>query len=145
MPSDTEIAWLAGLLEGEGSFAMIRSCVGGKVYRYPKIVVNMTDRDVIERVADLFGGSVYDIPRYIEGRKLQYRAQITGSGAAQWMNDLYPWLGDRRRERIDAVLAEYRAQEPTAVRRRRACAEAATQRRRSESNGQFLTENSADD
>lgn len=134
IPSAVEIAWLAGLLEGEGSFLMIRS---SKVYRYPQIVVNMTDRDVIVRVAGLFGGSVYDIPRYVEGRKLSYRAQITGSGAAQWMMDLYPWLGERRRSRIDKVLAEYRAQEPTQVRRQRACSEAASKRLRSNSNGQF--------
>ncbi|MGF0319389.1 hypothetical protein [Nocardia fluminea] len=135
MPTAVEIAWLAGLLEGEGSFLMIRS---SKVYRYPQIVVNMTDRDVIVRVAGLFGGSVYDIPRYVEGRKLSYRAQITGSGAAQWMMDLYPWLGERRRSRIDEVLAEYRAQEPTRIRRQRACSEAAAKRLRSNSNGQFM-------
>ncbi|MFD4428405.1 hypothetical protein, partial [Nocardia sp. NPDC058497] len=133
MPTEVEIAWLAGLLEGEGSFAMIRSRVGGKVYRYPHIIVNMTDRDVIARVAGLFGGSVYDVPRYIEGRKLAYRAQITGSGAAQWMKDLYPWLGKRRRSRIDEVLAEYRAQEPTQVRRQRACSEDAATRLRIDS------------
>ncbi|MFC9963614.1 hypothetical protein ACFVH4_05135 [Nocardia ignorata] len=138
MPTEAETAWLAGLLEGEGSFAMIKCHVGGKVYRYPKIVVNMTDRDIISRVADLFGGSVYDMPRYIEGRKAQYRAQITGSGAARWMQDLYPWLGERRRTRIDAVLTEYLGQEPTRVRRRRSCSEAAANRLRSTTSGQFM-------
>jgi hypothetical protein len=34
-PSDTEIAWLAGLLEGEGYFGMVNNRVNGKTYRYP--------------------------------------------------------------------------------------------------------------
>jgi hypothetical protein len=42
--TDVEVAWIAGLLEGEGHFA-------------PKaIIVNMTDRDVLERLAALTGG-----------------------------------------------------------------------------------------
>ena len=48
-----DLMWLAGLLEGEGSFLMARNIVAGKVYRYPKITVNMTDRDVIEHAAEV--------------------------------------------------------------------------------------------
>lgn len=141
--SDAEVAWLAGLLEGEGSFWMITSRDGGqygghKRYRYPKIVVNMTDRDVIDRVSAMFGNSTYKMPpaRNYPDRKQQWRAQISGVGAAEWMRRLYPWLGERRRAKIDEVLAEYGAIESTEVRRRRACQEAAANRRRV--NGQFV-------
>lgn len=130
--SETEIAWLAGLLEGEGSFGMITSHVAGKAYRYPKIVVNMTDRDVIARVAANFGNSVYVMPRPKNRptHKQQWRAQVSGSAAAEWMRRLYPWLGSRRRARIDEVLTEYAQLVPTAVRRSEACAAAASERRR---------------
>jgi hypothetical protein len=128
--SEAELAWLAGLLEGEGSFWMLTSHVGGKRYRYPKIVVSMTDRDIIERVAHLFGRSVYDVPpsRGHPNRLPAFRAQISGAAAAQWMRDLYPWLGRRRQGKIDEVLAEYGEIEPTSVRRSRACREAALRR-----------------
>jgi hypothetical protein len=48
------LSWLAGLLEGEGSF------VAGKLSkaRQPRIAVAMTDRDIIERVANMLDVSV---------------------------------------------------------------------------------------
>lgn len=111
--SEVEVAWLAGLLEGEGSFLTLTDRQGGREYRYPKVTVNMTDRDVIERVASLFGTSVYDLPIYQKGRKPSFRAQIAGAKAAEWMRLLRPWMGQRRRDSIDAVLAEYGARELT--------------------------------
>lgn len=104
----------------------------GRVYRYPKIAVNMTDEDVIARVAAIFGTSVYTLPGHPTqlGRKQAWRAQINGAGAAEWMLRLRPWLGERRRAKIDEVLAEYGQVEPTAVRRRRSCSEAAALRPR---------------
>src|SRR5688572_1418342 len=107
--SPTDVAWLAGLLEGEGSFYLNKNHVNGMVYRYPVIVVNMTDRDVIERVASLFGTGVYDLPSYQEGRQPAFRTQITGKRAAALMVDLFPYMGRRRAARITDVLNEYRA------------------------------------
>lgn len=143
--SDTEIAWLAGLLEGEGSFWMLTSHVAGKQYRYPKVVVNMTDRDIIERVAAMFETSIYTMPiqRNYPERKQQWRAQISGARAAEWMRRLYPWLGERRRAKIDEVLAEYGEIEPTEVRRRKACIEAAARRKRPCADGRFVNESAS--
>jgi hypothetical protein len=111
---------------------MANSRVGGKVYRYPKVIVNMTDKDVIDHVVAMFGGSTYAMPpaRKFPDRKPQWRAQISGWQAADWMRRLYPCLGTRRRARIDEILAEYEAQEPTQVRRSRSCSEAAAKRPR---------------
>jgi hypothetical protein len=46
-----EIAWVAGLLEGEGTFGMSDRAIC--------ISINMIDRDIIERVGALLGGRVY--------------------------------------------------------------------------------------
>ena len=132
--SDTEVAWLAGLLEGEGSFLMARCRAGDEWdkqrdhgYRYPKIVVGMTDEDVINRVAAMFGTSVYKLPRQPQ-RKQAWRSQIMGAQAAIWMKLLYPWLGERRRAKIDEILAEYDMRAPGDQLRREACSRAAGQR-----------------
>jgi hypothetical protein len=119
---------------------MTTSHVAGKQYRYPVIKVSMTDRDIIERVAAMFGNSVYDVPpaRKFPDRLLQFRAQITGTGAAEWMERVRPWLGQRRRAKLDEVLTEYRQQEPTAVRRSRTCSTASAARARNR-RGQFIT------
>jgi hypothetical protein len=130
--SDTELAWLAGLLEGEGSFLMYRCHKGGREYRYPKIVVGMTDLDVIEHAASLLGeNKVYPLPPSKQGeRKPAFRAHVSGRKAADLMHQLYPLLGQRRRARIDQILTEYEAQEPTQARRRRSCSEMAANRPR---------------
>lgn len=130
--SEVELAWLAGLLEGEGSFLMYRCHVGGREYRYPKISVNMTDRDVIEHAARLLGGNkMYPLPPSKEpNRKPAFRAHVSGWKAAELMRQAYPLLGHRRRARIDEILSEYEAQEPTQARRSRACSAAAASRPR---------------
>jgi hypothetical protein len=46
-----QVAWLAGLLEGEGYFGLIPNKVKGKTYRYARVGVTMTDEDVIRRAA----------------------------------------------------------------------------------------------
>ena len=63
MIRNVDIAWLAELLEGEGSFVMSERSIA--------IVVKMTDRDVVERAAALLGGrsTVY---RHTKGRVLRY-------------------------------------------------------------------------
>lgn len=86
---------------------MMRSHSGGKVYRYPKIVVCMTDRDVILRAANLFGNAVYIVPMQREEQLQQYRAQISGSKAAELMEQLLPEMGARRSAKIKEIIEEY--------------------------------------
>jgi len=134
--TDLQLAWLAGLLEGEGSFFTTTSRTGGHVYRYPQIRVNMTDRDVIERVAALFGTGVYTSRPYGVSRKTSYKAILTGLGAADLMRALRPLMGERRQSKIDEVLAEWDGRTPTAERRRATCSAAAAGRAR-RTNGTF--------
>lgn len=111
---------------------------GGKVYRYPLITINMTDLDVIQRVAEMFGVGVYIIPPSKQGRRKQaYRATVTGAYAADLMRELRSWMCRRRTQKIDEILTEYDAQETTADRRQRACQTAAQTRRRNML-GQFI-------
>lgn len=120
--TETELAWVAGLLEGEGSFMTGRNHVNGKLYLYPRIVVSMTDEDVIDKAAKIFGTSTYKIPNKTKNKQ-QWRAQVNGSRAALLMSDLLPYMGTRRSEKILSILAEYGEIEPTEVRRARSCSE----------------------
>lgn len=119
---------------------MRKNKVGGKVYFSPTIVVNMTDEDVIQRAASLFGTSVYKMPIYArEGyapAKQQWKATLTGGRAAALMEVLLPWMGQRRSKRIAEILDEYSLFEPTELRRRRASSVAAAKRPRAE--GRFI-------
>jgi hypothetical protein len=99
--TDIDIAWLAGLVEGEGNIS-----INGRSFT---IRVKMTDRDVVERAADLLGAKLYPIaPR--SGRQALWLAQVKGATAAGWAMTLYPWLGVRRRQQVRDALAHWRRQ-----------------------------------
>lgn len=139
MLADSDLYWLAGLLEGEGYFGMIPNNVGGKTYRYPRIGVTMTDEDVVSRVAELWQIRLQVIDPRKDGRSklLQYRAHISGSRAVLWMEKLKPLMGNRRQRQIEETLAIHNSKEPAVLRQQRASIELAKTRFRS-STGQFI-------
>jgi hypothetical protein len=105
--SETDIAWIAGLLEGEGSFMKPAK---NDPYGMPRIQIQMTDHDVIEKIAKMFGVVAYKVknPRYEQnGWKTPYMAFIRGSRAAEMMNIVKPYMGTRRLSQIDSALESY--------------------------------------
>jgi len=101
--SSDDLHWLAGLLEGEGSFLKGPPSAP----RYPVLALQMTDEDVVRRVAEMFGRRVGCWqPR--ERRWLPtYLVRITGSKAVAWMTALRPLMGNRRQLQIDQAVASY--------------------------------------
>ena len=93
---DSAIAWLAGLLEGEGAFT-----VSG--HRQPNIKVGMTDEDVVRRAADILGSRNVAHRMDSRGFKDIFITQIAGQRAANWMTVLYPMMGTRRQAQIYRV------------------------------------------
>jgi hypothetical protein len=100
-----EIAWLAGLYEGEGS--MTKS----------SLAISMTDEDVIRRAAELLGTQVsgpYEVRRRdadgvlhsarVDGKgdyKSMWKVQVGRAGTLKHLIPLmWPWLGARRREQL---------------------------------------------
>ena len=104
------IGWLGGLLEGEGYFAFCKNGSGSGSIR---IVLEMTDRDTVERAAHLLGTRTVTLlkPRN-EKCKESYRCVVTGNRAAGWMMTLHPFLGSRRQGRVRELLSIWRAQRP---------------------------------
>lgn len=116
MPSETEIAWLAGLLEGEGCFLYSKEASGrGRI----RVVVRMTDRDVVERAAALMGGpgtvTAFD-PRSPGGKRVSeyanpetwqtlYIFRAGSAHAERVMRMVRPYMGERRGAKIDELLA----------------------------------------
>lgn len=108
-----EVAWLAGLLEGEGSFCAIRKTRTPKkvdpwVQSYFKISVGMTDEDVIAKVATLWGAA-FQKGKAVSGRKPIYQTSISGSKAEQVATRLEPHLGGRRQGQIRTALQKVHA------------------------------------
>jgi hypothetical protein len=98
--SDTEVAWLAGIYEGEGYCGI----------RYPgrnfSVQITMSDFDIIERFHELVGiGTVREIkPRGKETYKVCKQWVVSSIDAVHFLETITPWLGIRRKERaIEAI------------------------------------------
>ena len=104
-----EIAWLAGLLEGEGCFREHKHS--------PGITLNSTDRDVVEHAADILG-----IPRPTKSwiqrpnRKPMWCVALHGAHAIAWMMTLYTFMGERRRARIRDLITGWTAHKHKSLR-----------------------------
>jgi hypothetical protein len=59
-----DVAWLAGVLEAEGTFIQPTPSEP----RFPIVACQMTDRDVVEQVGSMFGTTVTTIRR--DGRRM---------------------------------------------------------------------------
>lgn len=106
MLTDVEIAWFAGLLEGEGSFGYYpdKRCPStGKVI----IQFESTDKDIIEKVHSLFGGRYWDsdYPSKPSHYKKSWRWAVTSKKEVrEIIKMVYPYLGNRRKTKCDEVL-----------------------------------------
>lgn len=107
----TDIAWLAGLLEGEGSF----HCDGGRGSRlrettgHLSITVQMTDEDVIKKIQQVTGFGTFRSPRQLPSGKTCYGWSVSNqTQAAGLMMTLLPLMGVRRAAKIRECLAEWK-------------------------------------
>ena len=102
--NERELYYIAGLLEGEGSF-----CAGdnGRGVRYIDIKLKMTDYDIVEWVADKWEGSIYT-ERFENHWKTAYITQLRRKAEAiEFLQMIQPLMGKRRQERISEILNEF--------------------------------------
>lgn len=102
------MSWLAGLLEGEGSFMVYwAKARDGSRRPYPRVQMVMNDRDVVERAATLMGGNkVHRHPRK-DGYDDGWIIKVTGAKALEVMGRVRPYMGRRRGAKIDELLAQF--------------------------------------
>lgn len=98
------VAWLAGLLEGEGTFEDHRQ---GR-FVYPRLSLSMCDEDIVGRASELLRSpSVWREEPRADGWSPTFVTAITGSRAAEVMRRLRPYMGVRRTQEIDLALDAY--------------------------------------
>ena len=100
-----DVAWVAGLMEGEGSFYV--SSTG-----QPKLSIMMSDKDVLERLAELFGTTARGpYGPYGRSKKQVWQVTLCNTKAASWMMTIYALMGERRKEKIKEVLDVWKRQQ----------------------------------
>lgn len=101
MPSREDWAWLAGLIEGEGSFLTVTTAG----YPYGWVQVGTTDEDIALRIQSLVGGTIH-IDKRKEGWKTLYRWRMMRCKEAMAIAyGVFPWLGERRKQQVRKMLA----------------------------------------
>lgn len=106
------LAWLAGLLEGEGSFMLAKG-------RLPALRVGMTDEDVIRHAHSIAGVGQVSGPfhkRRADGGGFYKDIWVWYCGnqyhSYALMVALLPWLGERRRNQIQKAIDGWKAWVP---------------------------------
>jgi hypothetical protein len=103
---EQNFCWLAGLIEGEGSFMKAPPSRPNE----PRLEIEMKDKDIIERVGALLGAKMQTrIRKTFDPPKTIYRVRLGGKRAVALMTRLKPYMGTRRQEQIRLALASYTA------------------------------------
>lgn len=98
--TNQEIAWVAGILEGEGCFD------GNGTGKNPRVRVELKDHDVIERLHALIGGKI-SYPKQRNPGKWSATALLSVCGRAEvepLLRAIRPWMSERRGEKVDELL-----------------------------------------
>jgi hypothetical protein len=99
-----DIAWVAGLIEGEGCFTFNKGT--------PRLAIDMTDKDVLDKLASFIGGTVNGpYPRKKrngEPAKDAWELAIYGKHAAGWAMTIYDMMGCRRKLAIEVLVSRWK-------------------------------------
>ncbi len=101
--TEVELAWMAGIVEGEGCFCLRRGDRRySPEYRMPILRVGMTDEDVVRRLQDLWPAKMYG-PYQYGSRKPFWTWEVWGQRLTNLLPLLYPLMGKRRQGKIDEM------------------------------------------
>lgn len=93
--TEVEIAWLAGIIEGEGCFTQMDA--SGR----PSFKIKMTDLDVMEKVGALLELDVKPVKMYEYHHTQAYEAKTTAMDkVATIILLIIPYMGKRRTEKM---------------------------------------------
>lgn len=123
MTVGNDVAWAAGLFEGEGTISYSRD-------QYPKLGIEMTDYDVLCRFQSVVGGCLYG--PYTRTTQNFLAKPKSGAYKPIWswklngvaeickcLDAFYPYLGERRRATAHRVIdAYYQSDKPRIPARR---------------------------
>ena len=102
-----EIAWVAGIFEGEGTI------VASSSRKSLRLQLQMTDEDIVHRFAAIVGVGQINSMKRGENKTIYYWTCAQQEAVNAFVKAVWPWLGSRRRRRyleLTQVYAAYRAE-----------------------------------
>lgn len=102
LSKEQQIAWAAGIIEGEGCITLHSG--------HPYLLIDMTDKDVIDRMLEIFPIGTVRGPYTHKARpqyKPRWRFDAFGTKAIPIISEIYPYLLSRRKAKVDEILSQY--------------------------------------
>jgi hypothetical protein len=97
---ETDLAWAAGLIEGEGCFTIHSK-------RHPYLILDMTDKDVIEKLHSIFPFGNIRGPYRHKTRpeyKDRWRFDAYGPKARHIIINIFPYMCSRRKAKMKELM-----------------------------------------
>lgn len=90
---ETNWAWIAGILEGEGSFSFTNN--------WPVMQIQMVDKDVMEKLSNYLDVPLGK-PKTLKSGKLCYQMALRKTEKIKFITDqIYEYMGERRKKSIN--------------------------------------------
>jgi len=101
-----ELAYAAGLFDGEGSISLVRQ--HGNRWQSPQVAVASTDYEVLEWFRIRFGGGIVTKQPRMSNHSVSYDWRLTDRRALEFLKLIRPYLViERKIRRIDLLLNDY--------------------------------------
>jgi hypothetical protein len=107
-----EVAWLAGLMEADGSMLLLKTTDDRKIFASPHIMFSGTDRTLVEPVALLIGSGIYVLKHAKEKRKPIFKAGRTGASALKVLKQIMPYMKGTKAARARWMLERFTLEKP---------------------------------
>lgn len=95
-------AWLAGIVDGEGSFNLLKNVATKKpqhsVTYKPSLQIGMCDTEAIVKAADMLDVPIYHYGTVHKGYKDEFRVSMQGRRLGPTLLRLLPWLRTKRKQ-----------------------------------------------
>lgn len=96
VPNDiTHLAFVAGFLEGDGSFPLSNG-------RYGQVVATQKDPEVLEKLVEFCGGNL--TPYTSKTGQVYYNWRLSGTAGYELAEAIRPFMTSRRQRQIDKML-----------------------------------------
>lgn len=105
------VAWAAGIIEGEGCLGLYKDSRRPTTYNI-KVQVESTDRFVLEKLQEIFGGSFYEnnAPSKLKKYKQSWRWLVCNKEkVTEVLTAIYPYLSPRRKDKADEILSNIKS------------------------------------
>jgi hypothetical protein len=105
---ETEIAWAAGIFEGEGT-VFSHKTRSTDTHRYVRLSLSMADEDIVRRLNAIVPGKLNGpFKTRKDNHRPMWKWQVDRIDQVQEILRLFwPWLGQRRRSQAALALSEY--------------------------------------